>query len=57
VEALADGRSEEQIMSAVEEYLEIDGFLDGGLQQVLETLESLSPQARQKVESVSPAFC
>jgi hypothetical protein len=57
VEALADGRSEEQIMSAVEEYLEIGGFLDGGLQQVLETLESLSPQARQKVESVSPAFC
>jgi hypothetical protein len=57
VEALADGRSEEQIMSAVEEYLEIGGFLDGGLQQVLETLESLSPQARQKVESVSPTFC
>ena len=103
VEALADGRSEEQIMSAVEEYLEIGGFLDGGLQQqvefdlasfeqasgrsfyeteadefrrvqlranrwtylgtgmthekVLETLESLTPKARQRVESVSPAFC
>jgi hypothetical protein len=103
VEALAEGRTEEQIMSAVEEYLEIGGFLDGGLQQqvefdlvsfeqasgrsfyeaeanefrrvqlranrstylgtgmthekVLETLESLSPKARQRVESVSPAFC
>ena len=103
VEALAAGRSEEQIMSAVEEYLEIGGFLDGGLQQqvefdlssfeqasgrrlteteaeefrrvqlqanrwtylgtgmthekVLETLESLTPKARQRVESVAPAFC
>jgi len=103
VEALADGRSEEQIMSAVEEYLEIGGFLDGGLQQqvefdltsfeqasgrrlteteaaefrrvqlranrwtylgtgmthekVLETLESLTPKARQRVESIAPAFC
>ena len=103
VEALAAGRSEEQIMSAVEEYLEIGGFLDSGLQQqvefdlssfeqasgrrlteteanefrrvqlqanrwtylgtgmthekVLATLESLTPKARQRVESVSPAFC
>lgn len=103
VEALADGRSEEQIMSAVEEYLEIGSFLDNGLQQqvefdlssfeqasgrrltetevdefrhvqlranrwtylgtgmthekVLETLEWLTPKARQRVESVSPAFC
>lgn len=103
VEALAAGRSEQQIMSAVEEYLEIGGLLDGGLQQqvefdlnsfeqasgrklteteteefrrvqlranrwtylgtgmthprVLETLESLTPKARQRVESVAPAFC
>jgi hypothetical protein len=103
VEALAADRSEEQIMSAIEEYLEIGAFLDGGLQQqvefdlssfekasgrtltqmekdefrrvqlranrwtylgtgmthekVLETLESLTPKARQRVESVSPAFC
>ena len=103
VEALATGRSEEQIMSGVEEYLEIGGFLDGGLQQqvefdlssfeqasgrrlteteaedfrrvqlranrwtylgtgmthekVLETLESLTPKARQRVESIAPAFC
>ena len=103
VEALAADRSEEEIMSAVEEYLEIGAFLDGGLQQqvefdlnsfeqasgrrltdaeaeefrrvqvrgnrwtylgtgmthgrVLETLESLTPKARQRVESVAPAFC
>lgn len=103
VETLADGRSEEQILNAIEEYLEIGAFLDGGLQQqvefdlssfeqasgrsltdaeadefrhvqlranrwtylgtgmthekVLETLESLTPKARQRVESVSPAFC
>lgn len=103
VEALAAGRSEEEIMCGVEEYLEIGGFLDGGLQQqvefdlesfeqasghtlsetqreefrrvqlkanrytylgsgmthqrVLETLEWLTPKARQRVESVSPAFC
>jgi len=25
--------------------------------KVLETLESLTPKARQRVESVSPAFC
>jgi hypothetical protein len=103
VEALAADRTEEQTMSAVEEYLEIGGFLDGGLQQqvefdlnsfetasgrrltetetaefrrvqtranrwtylgtgmthekVLETLASLTPKARQRVESVAPAFC
>jgi hypothetical protein len=103
VETLAAGRSEEDIMRGVEEYLEIGGFLDGGLQQqvefdlesferasghtlsetqreefrrvqlkanrytylgsgmtherVLETLEWLTPKARQRVESVSPAFC
>ncbi len=103
VEALAANRSEAEIMSAVEEYLKIGAFLDGGLQQqvefdlssfeqatgrwltetettefrrvqlranrwtylgtgmthekVLETLESLTPKARQRVESVSPAFC
>jgi len=103
VEALAANRGEEKIMNAVEEYLEIGAFLDGGLQQqvefdlksfeqasgrtlseteteefrrvqlranrwtylgtgmthekVLETLEGLTPKARQRVESVSPAFC
>jgi hypothetical protein len=103
IEALADGRSEEQLMRAVEEYVEIGGFIDGGLAQqvqfdlesftratdrelneeekqtfttvqrqanrwtylgtgmtherVLETLEALTPKARQHVESISPAFC
>jgi hypothetical protein len=103
VESLAQGRSESEILKSVEEYLEIGGFIDGGLAQqvefdlesfsratgreltddekeefrrvqrqanrwtylgtgmthekVLETLESLTPKARQRIESVSPAFC
>ena len=103
VEALAASRSEQEIMSGVEEYLEIGGFLDGGLQQqvefdlnsfeeatgrtltraeeeefrrvqlranrwtylgtgmthekVLNTLGWLTLKARQRVESISPAFC
>jgi hypothetical protein len=103
VEALAEGRSEEQILNAVEQYIEIGGFIDGGLKQqvefdleafetatgrelsadekeefrrvqlqanrwtylgsgmthpkVLQTLESLTPKARQRIESVAPAFC
>jgi hypothetical protein len=101
--ALAANRSEEERMRGVEEYLEIGGFIDGGLKQqvefdlnsfeqasgrtlteaekeefrkvqlranrftylgsgmthekVLGTLESLTPKARQRVESISPAFC
>jgi hypothetical protein len=103
VESLAAGRSEEEIMRGVEEYLEIGGFIDGGLRQqvefdldsferatarlltdaekeefrrvqlqanrwsylgsgmthnkVLETLGNLTPKARQRIESVSSAFC
>lgn len=103
VEALAEGRSPEEIARAVEEYIEIGGFIDEGLAQqvefdmegftaatgreltasekeefrqvqrqanrwtylgsgmthdrVLATLESLSPEARQRVESISQAFC
>lgn len=102
VEALAEGRSEEQILDAVEQYIEIGGFIDGGLKQqvefdleaftrasgrelddsekeqfrsiqlqanrwtylgsgmthpkVLETLESLSPMARRRIENVASAF-
>ena len=102
VEALAAGRDEEGIMQGVREYIDIGGFLDGGLKQqvefdldtleraigttlsdrerdefrqqqlqanrwtylgtgmtherVLETLESLTPQARRTVESISPVF-
>jgi hypothetical protein len=101
-ESLAQGRSEAEIMKGVDDYLDIGGFLDGGLQQqvefdlgsferatgrelneaeeeefrrkqlqanrwtylgtgmthekVLETLGSLTPGARQKVESISGAF-
>ena len=102
VEALAAGRSEEEIMGGVEDYIKIGGFIDGGLKQqvefdldsferatarlltdeekeqfrqvqlqanrwtylgtgmthekVLATLESLSPKARQRIESISPVF-
>ena len=101
--ALAANRSEEERMRGVEEYLEIGGFIDGGLKQqvefdlnsfeqaagralteaekqefrrvqlranrwtylgsgmthgkVLATLESLTQKARQRVESISAAFC
>jgi len=103
VEALAAGRSEQQILDAVEQYFEIGGFIDAGLKQqvefdleaftsasgrelseaekgqfrsvqlqanrwtylgsgmthpkVLQTLESLTPKARQRIENVAPAFC
>ena len=103
VESLAAGRSEEEIMKGVEEYLEIGGFIDAGLAKqveldmdsfiratgrqltdgekeefrnvqrqanrwtylgtgmthpnVLATLQYLTPKARQRVESISPAFC
>ena len=103
VESLAAGMSEAEIMEAVEEFIEIGGFLDGGLQQqvefdmdafmratgrqltdgekdefrrvqlqanrwtylgtgmthekVLETFGKLTPKARARLESISPAFC
>jgi len=103
VESLAAGRNEEQRMRAVEEYIEIGGFIDSGLVQqvefdldslqratgrelteseqqefrkvqlqanrwtylgtgmthekVLETLASLTPKARRRIESISFAFC
>jgi hypothetical protein len=103
IESLAQGRTPAERMTAVEEYLEIGGFLDNGLAQqvefdlqsfelatgrqltdeeraqfrevqrqanrwtylgsgmtherVLETLERLTPQARQKIEDISAAFC
>jgi hypothetical protein len=36
VQSLAQGRSEEQILKAVDEYLEIGGFIDNGLKQQVE---------------------
>jgi hypothetical protein len=102
VESLAAGRDEDGIMQGVREYIDIGGFIDGGLKQqvefdldsferaigtqlsdnerqefrqqqlqanrwtylgtgmtherVLETLESLTPKARQTIESISPVF-
>ena len=102
VESLAAERDEEGIMQGVREYIDIGGFIDGGLKQqvefdldsleraigtklsdrergefrqqqlqanrwtylgtgmtherVLDTLESLTPQARLAVESISPVF-
>jgi hypothetical protein len=42
VESLAAGRNEEQILNGVEEYIDIGGFIDGGLNQQVEfDLESL----------------
>jgi len=103
VETMSAGMTEEEILTSVEEYLAIGGFIDGGLTQqvefdmaslmdatgryftdaqkeefrhvqrqanrwtylgsgmthpkVLETLGSLSPKARKRVETVSIAFC
>jgi hypothetical protein len=103
VESLAANRSEAERMRGVDEYIEIGGFIDGGLKQqvefdlnsfeqatgrrlteaeteefrrvqlranrwtylgtgmthekVLETIAWLTPEARKKVESISPAFC
>jgi hypothetical protein len=103
VESLAAGRTEAEVLGAVEEYIEIGGFIDGGLAQqvefdmdsfiratgrqisdtekeefrrvqlqanrwtylgsgmthekVLETLENLTPKARQRIESISATFC
>jgi hypothetical protein len=103
IESLAAGRSAEEIMNAVGEYLEIGGFIDNGLAQqvefdlesftlatgrklsedeltkflqiqrqanrwtylgsgmtherVLETLASLDPRARQRIEEISAVFC
>jgi hypothetical protein len=36
VESIAEGRNEEQIMKGVEDYLDIGGFIDGGLKQQVE---------------------
>lgn len=103
VEAIAEKCDKDEIMRAVDEYLEIGGFLDAGLMQqvgfdlasferatgrtignadrdlfkevqargarwtylgsgmthpnFLATLGSLSREAREKIESVAPAFC
>src|SRR5215510_12188254 len=56
VEALAEGRSEEQILSAVEEYLEIGAFLDGGLQQQVEfDLSSFEQASGRRLTEIEAA--
>jgi hypothetical protein len=103
VESLSAERDEDGILKGVDEYIEIGGFIDGGLKEqvefdldsferatgrrldeaekeefrrvqlqanrwtylgsgmtharVLETLESLTPKARRKIESISSVFC
>jgi hypothetical protein len=103
VEALAEGRSRQEIEQAVEEYIEIGGLLDGALKTQTQfdleaferatnrtltererekfvevqtqanrwtylgsgmthpnfqaTLQSLSPEARERIEQIAPMFC
>jgi hypothetical protein len=50
VEAIADGMTREQITSAVDEYLEIGGFLDEGLkQQTIFELEAFEKATRREL--------
>ena len=58
VEALAGGRTEQQVLDAVEEYIEIGGFIDGGLEQQVEfDLDSFeSASGRKLTESEREQF-
>ena len=58
VEELAAGRTEEQILAAVEEYIEIGGFIDGGLKQQVEfDLDSFTrATGRELTESEQQQF-
>jgi hypothetical protein len=50
VEALAEGRNRRQIEQAIDEYLEIGGFIDGGLKQQTEfDLDSFERAAHRKL--------
>ena len=52
VDALAEGRSEEQIDKAIDEFFEIGAFLDGGLkQQAVFNLDALETAIGRKVEN------
>jgi hypothetical protein len=52
VDALAEGRSKEQIDKAIDEFFEIGAFLDGGLkQQAVFNLEALEKVIGRKVEN------
>src|SRR5215217_269614 len=52
VEALAEGKSEEQIDKAIDEFFEIGAFLDGGLkQQAVFNLDALEKVIGRKIEN------
>ena len=52
VDALAEGRSEDQIDKAIDEFFEIGAFLDGGLkQQAVFNLDALEKAIGRKVEN------
>ena len=52
VDALAEGRNEEQIDKAIDEFFEIGAFLDGGLkQQTIFNLDALEKVTGRKVEN------
>lgn len=56
VEALAAGRNDEQIMKGVEEYIDIGGFLDGGLKQQVEfDLESFERASGRELSEAEKA--
>jgi hypothetical protein len=56
VEALAEGRSEAEIAKAVDQYLEIGGFLDQGLAQQVEfDLDSLEIATGRKLDAAERA--
>ena len=52
VDALAEGRTEDEIQSAIDEFFEIGAFLDGGLkQQAVFNLDALEKVIGRKVEN------
>ena len=52
VDALAEGRTEEEIQSAIDEFFEIGEFLDNGLkQQAVFNLDALEKVIGRKVEN------
>ena len=56
VEALAAGRNDEQIMNGVEAYIDIGGFLDGGLKQQVELdLESFERASGRELNDAEKA--
>ena len=56
VESLSAGRNEEQILNGVEEYIDIGGFIDGGLKQQVEfDLESFERASGRELNAEQKA--